>query len=122
MVKRRWLHEPALGRASLAEWGPLGAGDTGEVCLTTAGRAVAQAWGTWAGARLLLLGANVNDLAQAVPVATLAPGTLHRRGAQGGGGGGGFRGGGGHRGGGGGGGGGGPGAPPPRGPAPPPGP
>src|SRR3989304_4226108 len=37
MVKRRWLHEPALGRASLAEWGPLGAGDTGEGCLTTGG-------------------------------------------------------------------------------------
>src|SRR3970040_225843 len=82
MVKRRWLHEPALGRASLAEWGPLGAGDTGEVCLTTAGRAVAQAWGTWAGARLLLLGANVNDLAPAVAVATLSPGTLHRLGGR----------------------------------------
>src|SRR3989304_3977414 len=74
MVKRRWLHEPALGRASLAAWGAAAGG----VCPPPAGRAVAQAWGTWAGARLLLLGANVNDLAQAVPVATLAPGTLHR--------------------------------------------
>src|SRR3990167_4006202 len=78
MVKRRWLHEPALGRASLAEWGPLGAGGTGEACLPAAGRAGARGGGPWAGARLLLLGANVNDLAQAVPVATLAPGTLHR--------------------------------------------